>query len=128
MAKTGRTWEPTQDGQAVLYGVPGPSYDPEKFSKGYSVLFDAQRAEIAAVFDANCKVRGQRVDQQTEWAVRYFPQEARGQWRVEGAEIVLMYGDNEIARGEVENGRAKLPERYTKFNPAALAEPAAVAA
>lgn len=122
MARTDKTWEPTQDGQAVLFGVPGPSYDPAKFAKGYTVLFDAQRSAIADVFDANCKVRDQRVNQQDAWAVRFFPKEARGQWLAEGNETVLMYDGKEIARGEVEGQRAKLPERYATFNPATMAE------
>lgn len=123
MAKTDKTWEPTEDGQAVLYGVPGPTYDPEKFAKGYSVLFDAQRDDIAALFDAHCKVREQRANQQDAWLVRYFPREARGTWSSEGNEVILTHEGREIARGEVENNRAKLPERYTKFNPAqAVAE------
>jgi len=126
MARKDLTWEPTADGQAVLYGVTGPSYNPDKFAKGYSMLFDAQREEIATVYDTNCQVREQRVDQNTQWPVRYFPKEARGQWLVDNGEVVLMYGGKEIARGIDESGRAKLPDRLQTFNAAnAIAEAAA---
>lgn len=118
------TWEPTADGQAVLFGVPGPSYDPTKFAKGYLFLIDTARPQIAELYDANCKVRDQRVDQQTSWPVRYFPQDARGTWTVDNGEVVLSHGGKEVARAFDEGGRAKLPDRYQTFNAAALAQEA----
>lgn len=123
MAKTReQTWEPTADGQAVLYGVPGPSYDTEKFSKGYTVLFDELRPEIADCYDRRCKVREQRVSQTDAWNVRFYPSDARGTWDADGDETVLRMDGKEIARGVIIDGRVRKPQVTQAFNPAKAAE------
>lgn len=119
MARERQTWQPTEDGQFVLFGVLGPAHAPDKYKRGYLVMDPDKRELFVSIYDKHAKTKPTVRDDRT-WHTRYFPEEERGTWAAEGEEIVLTFKEKEVWRNRVINNAVPEKTRQRDFSPAGM--------
>jgi len=114
-----KTWQPTESGSFALFGVLGPEYAPDKYTRGY-LVFDPDRIELfAKLYDENAQIGEQvRDDRSKSWKYRFYPEDKRGTWATDGVDVVLTFNGREVWRNRVVNNSVPQESRSRDFSPA----------